>query len=158
MTPNLIGRIQTRIFLIGVIGSLIALVITPVLPRIPPGFALSSKYAAIFVVLAVVIVVGFAWELLYHAYQQYRWERDWPQMLVLLVGIPEGIVAYNVIRSGVFDNVFGKSSDVAILLHYMPRSTFLIAFTVVWVGTYLFVSGPMRVPFLRWRFNGGRLI
>jgi hypothetical protein len=34
---------------------------------------------------------------------------------------------------------------------------FLIQFILVWLGVWLAANGPMRVPFIRWRFRGGRL-
>jgi hypothetical protein len=47
-----------------------------------------------FAILLVVGVAGVAWEVLYHALQQFRWEKDWPTGLGLLTGINEGIVAW----------------------------------------------------------------
>ena len=41
------------------------------------------------------------WEFVYHLLQQFRWEKDWPTLFGLLVGIPEGLLAYAVARSGV---------------------------------------------------------
>ena len=96
MVPVLSGRIQTRIFLLGVIGSLWTLAITPLLP--PTSAPLSDRYKATFTVLAVVLVVGLAWECLYHFLQQFRWEKDWPAFFGLLTGINEGIVAWIIVR------------------------------------------------------------
>jgi hypothetical protein len=28
----------------------------------------------------------------------------------------------------------------------------------VWIASFLFVNGPMRVVSIRWRFRGGRLV
>ncbi len=39
----------------------------------------------------------------------------------------------------------------------LPFSTFVTDFLIVWMLTFLFVNGPMRVPFLRWRHNGGKV-
>ena len=71
--------------------------VTPVLPM---EAALADKYAAMFGVLLIVGVVGVAWELLYHLLQQWRWDKDWPTLLGLLLGIPEGALAFVVARSG----------------------------------------------------------
>ena len=30
--------------------------------------------------------------------------------------------------------------------------------TLIWFVVWLVANGPMRVPFLRWRFRGGRLV
>jgi hypothetical protein len=37
-------------------------------------------------------------------------------------------------------------------------AAFLIQFILVWLGVWLAANGPMRVPFIRWRFHGGRLV
>jgi hypothetical protein len=144
VTPTLFGRIQTRLFVLAVIGSLVALVITPVLPMDAP---LGDKYAAMFGVLLIVGVVGIGWELLYHFLQQFRWEKDWPTLFGLLTGVPEGIVAFLIARSG----VLGATSDIGLV-------PFVIGFTAVWLAVFLFVNGPMRVVALHWRYRGGRLV
>jgi hypothetical protein len=144
MVPVLLGRIQTRIFLLGVIGSLWTLVITPALP--PLSAPLSERYKATFTVLAVVLVVGLAWECLYHFLQQFRWEKDWPAFFGLLTGINEGIVAWIIVR-GV------NPTNVSI-----NGTAFAIHFSTVWLITWMFANGPMRVLFLRWRFRGARII
>ena len=146
MTPTLIGRFETRIFLIAVIGSLWTLLITPVLP-LPSGVPLGTKYQSTFIVLAVVLVVGFLWDVLYYGLQQFRWEKDWPTMFGLLTGINEGLVTYLIVNSG---NLPGHPM--------VTLPAFIVQFGTVWVVTWAFVIGPMRVPFLRWRFRGGRLI
>jgi len=40
----------------------------------------------------------------------------------------------------------------------VPTSAFVIDFAVVWLAVWLVANGPMRVPFIRWRFHGGRLV
>ena len=35
---------------------------------------------------------------------------------------------------------------------------FAVHFGAVWLAVWLVANGPMRVPFLRWRFRGGRLV
>ncbi len=144
MTPTLFGRIQTRIFLLVVIGSLWTLIITPFLPG---GGTSSERYEATFTVLGVVLVLGIGWELVYHFLQQFRWEKDWPTFFGLLTGINEGIVAWLVVDSG---SVPGDAT--------VSGGAFLVHFITVWLVAWLFVNGPIRVPFLRWRFRGGRFI
>jgi hypothetical protein len=144
MVPTLIGRLQTRVASLGVIGSLLTLLVTPVLPM---DGGLGAKYKATFGILVTVIVLGLAWELLYHWLQQWRWEKDWPTIFGLLTAIPEGILVWIALGAGL---VPGDPS--------VSGLAFVVDFVVVWIGTWLFVNGPMRVPFLRWRFTGGRLI
>src|SRR4051794_37965933 len=74
VVPTLAGRIQTRIFVLAVIGSLLTLIVTPLLPLPTP---VGRAYAITFSILAAVLIFGIAWEFIYHALQQFRWEKDW---------------------------------------------------------------------------------
>jgi hypothetical protein len=38
------------------------------------------------------------------------------------------------------------------------RLAVLIQFILLWLGVWLVADGPMRVPFIRWRFQSGRLV
>jgi hypothetical protein len=144
MVPILRGRIQTRIFVLCVIGALWTLLITPAVP--PRSAPLHVRYMATFTVLGVVLVVGFAWECLYHLLQQLRWEKDWPTLFGLLTGINEAVVAWLIVSNV---NLPGHPSVLG--------RAFLIHFVTVWLVTWMFVNGPMRVVSLRWRFRGGRI-
>ena len=144
MLPTLNGRIQTRIFLITVIGGLWALVIGPMLPG---DGGIGDKYRAMYALLVIVLVLGVLWELVYHALQQFRWEKDWPTMFGLLLGVPEGVVAFAVARFGVLP----WAADISV-------PAFLLGFGSTWLVTWLFVNGPMRVLSIHWRFRGGRLV
>src|SRR5580704_7284286 len=94
MVPTLSGRIQTRLFLLLVIGVPWTLIISPIAPH-QQGASLGHLYETTFWVLAEVAVVGcLVWEPLYHLLMQFRWEKDWPIMFILLEGIPEGILSY----------------------------------------------------------------
>ena len=145
MIPTLLGRIETRIFVLAVIGSLTTLVITPVLPSTPGS--LGETYKVTFSVLIAVAVLGVLWEFVYHALMQFRWEKDWPTLFGLVTALNEGALVWVLIKADVIPNV---PSELAF-------STFLVDFGVVWIVTFLWVNGPMRVPFIRWRHNGGRL-
>jgi hypothetical protein len=145
MVPTLNGRIQTRLFLLAVVGGLITLVITPVLPGNAP---LGDKYRDAYIVLASVAVLGIGWECLYHLLMQWRWEKDWPTLFGLVEGIPEGLLIWILLRFGAIPGIVGHVSGAA----------FLIQFILVWLGVWLAANGPMRVPFIRWRFQGGRLV
>jgi hypothetical protein len=39
----------------------------------------------------------------------------------------------------------------------VPAPAFCLQFLAVWIVVWLVANGPMRVPFIRWRFRGGRL-
>ena len=139
MTPTLFGRIQTRLFLLGTVGVVWTAIIVPFLP-VPPGVGLGEVYRLSYVVLAIVAGVGVIWELIYHGLQQFRWEKDWPTLFGFLTGINEGLVA-------------GLLAPDAV-----PGGAFVVHFATTWLVVWLFANGPMRVLFLRWRFNGGRVL
>ncbi len=141
MVPTLNGRIQTRILVLAVVGGIWTLLITPLLPD---GAPLGASYRATFFVLLLVIVIGVAWELLYHFLQQFRWEKDWPTLFGLLTAINEGLLIWILLAAGLGPAVSGGS--------------FLVHFLSTWIIVWLVVNGPMRVPFIHWRFLGGRLI
>jgi len=145
VVPTLNGRIQTRIFLLAVVGGLITLIIVPLLPGSAP---LGDKYRNAFLVLLSVAVLGVLWELLYHLLMQWRWEKDWPTLFGLVEGIPEGVLIWVLLGAGAIPGIVGKVSG----------ADFLIQFILVWLGVWLAANGPMRVPFIRWRFRGGRLV
>ena len=144
MVPTLNGRIQTRFFLLAIVGGVITLIIVPLLPGNAP---LGDKYRDGFLVLASVAVVGIAWELLYHFLMQWRWEKDWPTLFGLVEGVPEGALIWFLLREGAVPGIVGKVGTEA----------FVIQFVLVWLGVWVVANGPMRVPFIRWRFRGGRL-
>jgi hypothetical protein len=142
--PTLNGRIQTRIFLLATVGVLWTLIITPILPT---GASLGTSYEATFSVLLVIAVVGVLWELLYHAIQQFRWEKDWPTIFGLLTGINEGLLAWFLFAGGAIAWVDGITGPA-----------FVIHFVTTWLVVWVVANGPMRVPFVHWRINGGRLV
>ena len=148
MIPGLPGRYQTRIFLVVVIGSLWTLIIAPFLPDNPnyPKQNFTDMYPATFLTLAIVLVLGLIlWEWFWFILQLCRWEKDWPAMFFMLELIPEAILAWYVFKW------IGPSSDVATL------STYLWHIIPTWIIMWLFVLGPIKVLFIRWRFNGGRI-
>ncbi|WP_412541859.1 hypothetical protein R8Z50_04725 [Longispora sp. K20-0274] len=139
MVPILSGRIQTRLFLLALVGGLVTALITPLLPG-DPG------YRATFTVLAAVALLGVCWEVLYHGLMQFRWEKDWPTLFGLLTVVPEGALAWLLLRLDLVPGVRGATF-----------AGFAVHFGVVWLVVWLVANGPMRVPFLRWRFRGGRI-
>lgn len=145
MVPTLFGRIQTRLFLLAVIGGLVTVALAPVLPVDAP---IAQRYQATFIVLATVAVLGVGWELVYHLLQQWRWEKDWPMLFGLVTLIPEGLLVGILATRELLPGLPGP----------VPAPAFVIHFLVVWLVVWLFASGPMRVPFIHWRFRGGRLL
>lgn len=144
MLPTLNGRIQTRVFLLAAVGSTWTAVITPALPT---GARLGASYQATFSILLVVTVLGVLWEFLYHGMQQFRWEKDWPTLFGLLTAVPEGLLVWFLFAGGSIPWVEGITGPA-----------FVLHFASTWLLVWLVANGPMRVPFVHWRFNGGRLI
>jgi len=145
MLPTLFGRIQTRFVLLAVVGGLITLLVVPLLPG---EGSVSDKYWVGFNVLVLVAVLGIGWELLYHFVMQFRWEKDWPTLFALLTLVPEGLLLWGLLRLEWVPTISGPVSSVAFWIH----------FVLVWVAVWIVANGPMRVPFIRWRFRGGRLL
>jgi hypothetical protein len=144
VVPTLWGRIQTRVILLATVGSGATALITLVLPLDGP---LADRYRSTFLVLLTVAVLGIGWEFVYHLLMQFRWEKDWPSLFGLVTLVPEGVLVW----------VLSKANAVAYLDPAPPLSAFAIHFVTVWLCVWLFANGPMRVPFIRWRFRGGRL-
>jgi hypothetical protein len=152
MIPILSGRIQTRIFLIIFVGIPWTLIITPFLPNNRgsiEGATLLNTYETTLTALGVVLVLGcLVWEPIYHQLMQLRWELDWPVMFALLEVINEAIVAFIVFKALDLDQKFNATAT---------NATFFWHVGTTWVVMWLFALGPMKVLFIRWRFNGGRI-
>lgn len=149
MLPTLFGRIQTRIFLLAIVGGFWTFVLAPFLPF---GEGIGTRWRVGFTVLATVCVLGIIWEFIYHGLMQFRWEKDWPTLFGFATFINEGLVVWVLLLLGVVPGIeaIGVASGATV--------GFWIQFMVVWIAVWLTANGPMRVPFIRWRFFGGRLL
>ena len=145
MTPTLFGRIQTRLFLLATVGVVWTIIITPLVAVVNGGSPLGATYKATFLALLLVAVLGTVlWEPIWHLLMLFRWDKDWPALFILLESIPEGILVYFLLTGP-----FGQGVSAA---------AFLLDFGTVWLAVFFAAHGPMRVPFLRWRFRGGRIV
>ncbi len=170
MTLTLSGRLQTRLFLGATVGVVWTAIITPFLPR-PPAFYMSmtsmpmtrmmlpilfpssigEAYQMTFETLGLMVVLGLGWEVLYHFLQQFRWDKDWPPIFTLAVGVPEAIVLWLVLHViGLEYGSIGLSSPNFVM--------FIWDFTTTWVLLWLAETGPLKVLSLRWRFEGGTFV
>jgi hypothetical protein len=150
LTPTLSGRIQTRIFLVLVVGLPWTVLVTPLLP-VPGSTQLQSVYRVTLTALAVMVVVGVAWDALYYGLQQFRWDKDWPSCFGLLNGINEGVTTWVGLHLvGVLSGSYGSSNPMF--------TAFSILFSSTWILAWLTTQGPMRVLLPRWRFRGGRIV
>jgi hypothetical protein len=138
VVPILIGRLQTRALTLGVIGLLWTVLVTPVLSQ---GGALGATYRATLFSWCAALVFGLVWwEPLYHGLMQFRWEKDWPTPFLLLESIPEALLV------GLTLWAVGPAATPGV---------FVAHFFSTWLVVFLVVVGPLRVPFIRWRFRGG---
>jgi hypothetical protein len=147
MLPTLWGRIQSRIGFTLVIGGLVALFLTPLLPL---GVSFGTKYRIAYTVIVTVAVIGVLWELLYHFVMQWRWEKDWPTLFGLLTLVNEGLLIWALLLVGAVPGIDGLTG--------LQSLSYWILFLVVWVAVWIFANGPMRVFSIHWRFRGGRFV
>ncbi len=146
MIPSLAGRLQTRVFVMLVIGIPWTIVITPVLPMPTDAFGttipLGDQYEVTVTAWALALVFGLGWELVYHAWQQRRWDRDFPSLYFGLASLWEFIPVAAVVLSA----------------YDPPFAAIFIMFFGLWLLIWLFIQGPIRVVLPRWRFRGGRVL
>lgn len=141
MTPNLSGRIQTRWFLLLIVG-VPWTVLVMAFGALGP-LAYFDLLVAGLRVLALVGVLGTGWELAYHALMQVRWEKDWPALFGFWTIVNEGALL----------------SLVTWLLGWPLGSVGWVHFVTTWVLMWCWANaGPMRVLAPRWRYRGGRLL
>lgn len=157
MTPSFLGRVETRWFLLATVGVVVTAIITPILYWLilsPAGSmgSLGEAYKATYLALLLVAAFGFFWEILWHFLMQFRWDKDWPAMFILLQAIPEAVPVWFALSAimGWGDLPGGVPSSLRIF--------YILDFAIVWICVFLVAHGPMRVPFIRWRFAGGRLL
>ncbi len=138
MTPTLLGRWQTRLFLLATVGVIVTIPFS--LGIIGPGAS-----SVFFWILVYVALLGCLWDILYSYLQRFRWDRDWPGALQLLTGIWEGIFIAFWVRLIGLPN--GQEFSVFwFILHY----------SLVWLSVYIASQTLMRILFPRWRFKGGQ--
>ena len=145
MTPNLIGRWQTRLYLLGLIGGIIALgFVWRYNSFIPYGNR--NRWIPEFVV-AYLIIFGFVWDIIYQAITRLQWDYDWPGAYTFIAGILEGTLVFLLIRFVGLPLIPKRSVD---LWH------FFLEYAVIWTFTYFWVQFLMRAIFIRWRFRAAR--
>ncbi|WP_379620395.1 hypothetical protein [Pseudonocardia sp. GCM10023141] len=105
-------------------------------------------YVTAYLVLLTVLALGIGWEFVYHFLQQFRWEKDWPTLFGLVTLVNEGLLVWLILA---IDAVPGMPEPV-------PLGAFLLQFLTTWIIGWLVANGPMRIPFVHWRFRGGRLV
>lgn len=145
MTPNIVGRWQTRLYLIGLLGGMIGLLfVWRYNSFIPYGHR--NRWIPEFVV-AYVLLIGFVWDLLYQAITRRRWDNDWPGLFFFVSQGIEGVLIFLLIRF--------------VGLPLIPKGSvdfghFWLEYGVIWLFTYAWVQFIMRAIFLNWRFRQAR--
>jgi hypothetical protein len=135
MTPTLAGRWQIRLFLLGTVGLIIALIVYLLVKSTVPLLA-----------LLYVLLFGLVWDALYQIITSFRWDRDWPTSFQVAAGILEGVVLWAVI-------VTGKLPGIA---HPPPFYIYLIEYAAIWLSIFLLTQGPLRIFSIHWRYQGGQ--
>lgn len=138
MTPTLIGRWQTRFAMLGTLGLLVTAI-------------LAAAYGSpvFFWVLFWVFVFGLGWDVIFILLQTLRWDRDWPAAFQVGSALLEGALIFAVISAWGLPGVRQG---------LVPPGIFIFHYGTVWLLTFLWVQGPMRVFFPFWRFHGGRIV
>ena len=162
MIHTISGRIQTRIFLLGVVGGIWTVIITPLVRVVVDSQAMGSPdlvavSQVTFSVLITVLLLGVLWEFVYHGLMQFRWEKDWPTLFGYVTIVNEGIVAYWFATS-VAASTDAGAPEWRLLLSGLTLAPFLVAFVTTWIVVNLFANNMMKVFFIRWRFRGGRIL
>ncbi|HEY0754788.1 MAG TPA: hypothetical protein VGD98_12570 [Ktedonobacteraceae bacterium] len=138
MTPTLLGRWQTRCFLLATIGLCISLLVG-LLTRNPATPLLALFY---------VLLLGLAWDALYQFLQTLRWDRDWPTSFQVAAGILEGAFLWGLIQTG-------KVPGVA---QTLPFPIFLGQYGSIWLLMFILTQGMLRTLWPKWRYQGGQWI
>src|SRR5512135_1061460 len=92
MTPVLLGRWQSRLFLTWTAGLIVALLFGALYDRLPETL----------VMLVYVTLVGMLLDILYDRLQRLRWENDWPPSFHVGTGILEGLVIWILMLHPIF--------------------------------------------------------
>ena len=139
MTPTLLGRWQTRIFLLATVGAFVTF---------PFSLGTGDRPGWIYwALLGYIALFGLAWDGLYIYWQKFRWDRDWPGLFQLLAGMGEGL----------FIGLLAKTVGLpGISPEQFSAGPFVGHYSLVWLATYLASQSLTRILFPRWRFRGGR--
>lgn len=143
MTPTLLGRWQTRIFLFFTVGALITVLFAL-------GIVGSGAGGIYFFLLLYLALFGLGWDVVYNFIQKSRWDRDWPAAFQLAAGVWEAIFLILIIYLPGDLPGIDKSN--------FPLGAFFWHYSCVWLGIFTASQTIMRVLFPRWRFNGGQLL
>jgi hypothetical protein len=142
MTPTLLGRWQTRLFLLTTIGVLVSI-------PFAIGLIGNKSNLVYFWILAYIAIFGLAWDVLYNYLQKSRWDRDWPAAYQLFAGIWELVFVFCGVKILGFLPIPMPKNELSPII-------FLLHYGVVWLAVFVSSQSLMRIIFPRWRFRGGK--
>jgi hypothetical protein len=134
MTPTLFGRWQTRTLLLLTFGVLFTL----------PFMLFYGLTPAL--LLLLILVLGYGWDIVYMVIQGGRWDRDWPPAYQLFAGVWEGVFVF--VLSFFLGRVFP--------IFAVPLPIFILQYGVIWLVTFLASQSLLRIIFPNWRYRGGQ--
>ena len=150
MTPTLLGRWETRFFLLATVGVVIAL-------AVGYGYNLNAgtpyndlNYFIPLTIMGYVLGFGLVWDVLFQAIVYLRWERDWPTVFQIMAGIAEGALVWVLLR---YTTLLWLPHDIP--TKQMPLHIYLTLYGVAWLVIFIITQGPLRIFLLRWRYQGG---
>ena len=145
MPPTLLGRWQTRLWLMILIGGFFTAIYWALL-----GIAgvIPSNDPSLFVVLAIVLFLGLIWDIPYMAVLRFRWDHDWPAIFQLFSGIWEWLVVWGVVAFVTIPFVTRPETGSWWIFH--------THYWLVWLTTFIASQGFLRILNPRWRFRGGQ--
>lgn len=145
VTLTLLGRWQTRFFLLAVLGLPVTLFFSALYGdwRTPPAL------------LGYVLLLGFGWDVVYYFLQCLRWDHDWPPAFAFVAGGVEGATLWGLMQADFWgrplglDGLPGVAAEVALW-------QFAAHYGTVWLLTFVASLGLVQIFFPRWRFRGGQ--
>lgn len=137
MTPVLVGRWQTRTFMMLTFGIPISII-----------FAIIwQDMITPFMALSYILIIGLVLDIAWNWVQGRRWENDFPPVLHAATGAIEGLLFWVLAKTITLPLIPVELSLHRFLAHYC--SIFIVIFFVLW--------SLMKVLFPWWRFHGGRI-
>ncbi|VXD14096.1 conserved membrane hypothetical protein [Planktothrix serta PCC 8927] len=140
MTPTLIGRWQTRLFLFATVGVLVTLAFV----GLQTGDQPRSIY---FWILGYITCFGFFWDIFYIKIQKFRWDRDWPGAFQLLAGIWEALFLLTLIKIIGLPGISPTEFNLGL---------FIFHYSCVWIAIFITSQSLIRILCPYWRFRGGQ--
>ena len=141
MTPTIRGRVETRFFLLTVLG----------LPLTAFFAWLYRDGRTPFVLLSYVLLFGLAWDAVYYGLQTLRRNHDWPPLFAVLGGLWEGLFLWGLIH-------LSRGMGLALpgVAPGLTFAQFTAHYGTVFLVTFAATFSLLPILFPRWRYRGGQ--